>query len=82
MKKVLAVAALVMVAVLGVCLAARYEQLTVGELEIGTSISTIDGAAITLGINSTSYWAIVDTTQLVFIAGTVTNVIDPDITTQ
>jgi hypothetical protein len=43
--------------------------------------STAGVTGTTIGFSATQYFAILNTTQLVFIAGSVTNVIDADITT-
>jgi hypothetical protein len=50
---------------------------------VGSATVTASGAVqgATLGLSATQYFDIVSTTQLVFIAGAVTNVIDADITT-
>ena len=44
------------------------------------SVSGLENRVIANG-DATMYWAVVDSTQLVFIANGVTNVVDPDITT-
>ena len=54
-----------------------------GSSAIAAATVTASGAVqgATLALSATQYFDIVSTTQLVFIAGAVTNVIDADITT-